>query len=156
MREIAVLVACGKAKRDGKQPAYALYESTLFEKSWMAASYNGDPYVMSAKHHLLHGDKRIETYNKTLRNFTADEKREWGKTVVEQLPAHYETVVLLGGRDYVEPIINAIDDETTVYDPYQHTSGNGQQMTVADRLTRAGYNGNDIEHAIEYAVDPYK
>lgn len=154
----AVLVACSKSKRDSKQPAYALYDSTLFEKSWTAASYTGRPFVMSAKHNLLSGGDRVQPYDETLRGKTADYKYHWATETLQQLPRHFDTVVLLGGRDYVDPLLDAIDSsrrDITVHDPYQYTSGNGQQMKVADRMTRAGYNGGTVQQIIDYGIDPY-
>lgn len=155
----AVLVACSKSKRDTKSPAYALYDSTLFEKSWTAAMYIGKPFVMSAEHNLLSAGDRVAPYDETLRGKTEDYKYHWAVETLQQLPHHFDTVVLLGGRDYVDPLIEAIEDsrrDLRVYDPYQYTSGNGQQMRVAERLSRAGYNGGTVEQIIEYGIEEYK
>lgn len=128
----AALVSCSRSKRDkdgGKRVSWAMYNSTLFEKSWAAASVMGDPFIMSAKHHLLTVDDRIFPYNKTLKDFTWEEKVEWAETVLSQLPEQYTKIVIFGGRDYVEPIIEVSERE--VVDVYKDTTGNGQQMSVA-------------------------
>ena len=135
----ACLVMCGGQKRDGKNPSWAVYDSTLFEKSWAAASLLGDPYVMSAKHHLLTVDDRVRKYDMTLKNVTDEEKSQWGKTVKEQLPEHYSRVVLFGSRDYVEPLKNVL--ETDIVDVYEDCRGNGEMMGVASDIIETEMNG---------------
>jgi len=156
---VATLVACGSSKRNEKSIAWDLYTSTLFEKSWTAGMYLGDPYVMSAKHNLVRGDERLETYNKSLNNQTAEWRKHWGRDVVKELPRMYDEVVLLGGRNYVEPIVDAIsffDRVYEVHDPYQCTSGNGQQMRVADRIVEARSACASVPQALSYATKPYR
>lgn len=125
----AALVACSNSKRDNRNVSWALYNSTLFEKSWAAASLVGDPFVISAKHHLLTVDDRLDPYDKTLKNFSWDEKVTWAETVCEQLPEKYDEIVVFGGRDYVEPLLAVA--EIPVRDVYEGTVGNGEQMATA-------------------------
>jgi len=139
MEDVAALVACGYAKRSGKNVAWAVYDSTLFEKSWAAASMIGQPFVMSAKHELLTVDDRVEKYNKTLNDFSKDERTRWAKNLDEQLPNHYNTVVVFGGRNYVNPIKRVFD--RNIIDPYENCSGNGQQMAVAGEIIKSELNG---------------
>lgn len=131
--DVAALVACGASKRDGKQPAWALYSSVLFEKSWSAAMVTGDPYVMSAKYGLLSPDDRVEPYDETLKSFTTEEKIAWAEDVVAELSDHYDKVALFGGRDYVEPI-KMVVDMYEIEDVYQDTGGIGEQMAVAGEI----------------------
>jgi hypothetical protein len=144
VEKVAVLVACGKDKRDKRSLSWKLYESTLFEKSWAAASVIGHPYVMSAKHGLLSPDERIDPYEETLKKYTDEEKKEWGEKVLSNLSDHYEEVVLLGGRDYVEPIKEANGGEYDIRDPYKSTTGNGQQMSVAGEIVEALTSGDGM------------
>lgn len=139
---VACLVACGSSKRDGSNPSWGLYSSTLFEKSWAAASLVGQPFVMSAKHGLLTVDDRITPYNETLKNYSAEEKQAWAHEVASSLPDKYDTVVLFGGRDYVDPLIEAFNN-IEVIDPYQNTSGNGRQMSVAGDIIEMELNGDE-------------
>lgn len=132
MERTAVLVSCGAAKRDNRSVAWKLYESTLFEKSMGAAMMMGEPYIMSAKHGLLNVDERIEPYNETLRNYSSDEKLSWARSL--EIPEHYDKLVLLGGKDYVEPICEVYGDEYEITLPYDDCSGNGQQMAVASEI----------------------
>lgn len=155
----ASLVACGAAKADTRQVAWKLYQSSLFEKNWTAASYLGDPYVMSAKHELVRGDERLEPYDESLHEFSTTARKHWGRAVVRQLRDAYTDVVLLGGRAYVEPIVTAIEDKRphlTVHDPFACTTGNGQQMRVADNIVRARELGASVEKALSLATREYK
>lgn len=140
MSNIACLVACSRSKRDGRNVSFGVYDSVLFEKSWGAASLVGDPFVMSAKHHLLSVNDRVDDYDETLKNYSSDEKIEWAEEVAGQLPRHYDVVVLFGGRDYVEPLKEVLDVE--VVDAYEGTSGNGKQMAVAGEIVEAELNGD--------------
>ena len=151
MEAIATLVACSKSKREERTVSWQLYNSTLFQKSWAAASAIGHPYVVSAKHHLLGPTERVDDYNETLKTKTKAERDEWADVVVSQLDDHYDAVVVFGGRDYVDPLFRAFGD-VRFFDPYEQTSGNGQQMSVADEITRRVYDGEPFDKAINNAV----
>jgi len=137
MANTMCLVACAASKRDERTVAYALYNSTLFEKSFGAACMVGDPYIMSAKHGILSLDDRIEPYDETLREYTAVERREWATQL--ELPSGYDTIVLFGGKDYIDPIKDVYGGDYTFIEPYSDTSGIGEQMAVAgDIMNRGG------------------
>lgn len=142
MIDTACLVACGSSKRNGKEPAWQLYDSTLFQKSWGAAMMLGQPYVISAKHGLLHADDRIEPYDETLKNKDDAEKRQWAEDIESELSNKYNTVIIFGGRDYVEPIKDVFGTyrDVDVLDPYNGTSGNGEQMSVGGDIIAAEVN----------------
>lgn len=130
---VAALVACSKNKEASRAVSWKMYDSILFEKSWNAATLLGHPYVMSAKHGLLPVNERIDEYDETLRNYSDDERREWADDVLSSLSDEYDTIVLFGGRDYVDPIIE-MNDTYDVRDPYDGTSGNGVQMSIAGEI----------------------
>jgi hypothetical protein len=137
MEKTASLVACSKSKSDSREIAWKLYESPYFENLWAAASLVGDPYVMSAKHGLVKPTERLDPYDETLKNYSAEQKKEWGEEVLSSIPDHYDTVVLFGGRDYVNPIKEANESSGEPYqidDPFAETSGNGEQMAVASEI----------------------
>lgn len=155
----AALVSCGSAKSDVKELSWKLYELSLFEKSWTAAMYLGDPYVMSAKHELVHGTDRLEPYDESLKEKIDEQRFHWGRGVVSDLSDGYDVVVLLGGRLYVGPVRCALEDMrpgVEVCDPYVHTTGNGQQMRVADKIVEARTQGATVEQALEYATREYR
>jgi len=152
----AVFVACSDTKRDKKSPAWKLYDSTLFEKSWTAAQMLGDPYVISAKHGLVPPMKRLEWYNETLKTKSQAERTSWAEDVWNVCPEHYDEVVILGGRDYVEPLKRTHEGpfstpDVEIHDPYEPTSGNGQQMAVAGELAWTAVGTRSVSEAITLA-----
>lgn len=157
MNDVAVFVACGKHKRDSKQPIWSLYDSTLFQKSWTAAQMLGDPWVLSAKHGLVPPMHRHEPYDETLKDKTGAEKRTWAENIWKMVPETYDTVVVLGGRDYVEPLKETqsplVAPEVELFDPYEETVGNGQQMSVAGELAWTAVEEDTVEGAIEAALE---
>jgi len=102
----------------------------------------GVPYVMSAKHGLLTVDDRVEKYDETLKKYSKKEKHEWAEDVLSDLPNHYNTIVLFGGRDYVEPI-KSMNEQYEIVDPFIDTSGNGQQMSVCGDIVRDVISGGE-------------
>lgn len=157
--EIAALVACSESKQDDRTIAWQLYNSTLFQKSWTAATVVGTPFVMSGKHGLVRATERLDHYDEYLGDKDAAEKRLWAEGVLDDLPSQYDTVVLFGGRDYVEPIKKITPTyprrDLTVYDPYLQTSGNGQQMRVADEIAERAYESRveGSPTAAEYVIN---
>jgi len=152
----AVFVACSATKRDTRSPAWKLYDSTLFEKSWTAAQMLGQPYVISAKHGLVPPMKRLEPYDETLKTKSSAEANSWADGVWKTLPEQYDTVVILGGRDYVVPLKRTHDGPfstptVTIHDPYEPTSGNGQQMAVAGELAWTAVGTRSVSEAITVA-----
>jgi len=131
----AALVSCGSQKRDSRSVSYQLYESTAFQKSFSAATLVGQPYIISAKHHLVSVDERLDPYDTTLNSFTDKERDVWGKTVVSQLPNRYDRIILFGGRNYVNPIKNHYTGE--IIDVYEQCAGIGYQMAVANNIIKS-------------------
>jgi len=158
--KVAVFVACGSNKPHDRAVSWKLYDSTLFEKSWTAAQALGHPFVMSAKHGIVPPTKRLDKYNETLKGKPKRKKISWADELwTTFINSGYEHYVLLGGRDYVDPLLETFHgpfstpdpNNATVHDPYEPTSGNGQQMAVAGELADAAYSADTVEQAIEYA-----
>lgn len=130
---VRVLVGCGSDKRDGTHPAELLYTSGYFKKKReFAELYGDDWYITSAKHHIIHPETKIETYNKSLTEMTAGERRAWGGTASDQLREldwdHVDIVVLLMGQLYIKPIETTLETfDATIGYPFDHTEGNGEQ-----------------------------
>ena len=83
-----VLVACVATKADKPSPAEELYVSDLFKKNLAYAkklTNDDNIYILSAKHHLLPLRKKIAPYDKTLKDFDADAKKDWSEKVIKQL-----------------------------------------------------------------------
>jgi hypothetical protein len=109
-----VLVACVATKLNKPAPAEYLYVSDLFKKNLAYAkklTNDGNIYILSAKNHLLPLKKKIAPYDKTLKNFDADAKKEWAEKVISQLKSKgynldKDQFVFLAGneyRKYLEP-----------------------------------------------------
>lgn len=82
-----VLISCVAGKKSGAHKAEDLYDSPLFFGQLnYAKKLNPDRiYILSAKHGLVPLSKKIEKYNETLNDATAEQKQAWGDRVVKQL-----------------------------------------------------------------------
>ena len=114
-----VLVACVATKADKPSPAEELYVSDLFKKNLAYAkklTNDDNIYILSAKHHLLPLRKKIAPYDKTLKDFDADAKKDWSEKVLKQLQSKgynldKDQFVFLAGneyRKYLEPEMNKV------------------------------------------------
>lgn len=105
-----VFIGCVKSKEDHRCQAKDLYISPLFEKSFFyAQQLNPDRiYILSAKHHLLPIDKVISPYDLTLKDMSADERREWGGVCISMMEKEgikpSDDVTFLCGEIYLENI----------------------------------------------------
>jgi len=112
------LVNCTKSKREQAAMPDELYmESAFFRKAREYVEANHDSwYILSAKHHLLDLDERpIEPYNETLSGSSVDTKREWSRTIYDQLQragllADGNRLVFHAGRDYYDELLPLLDD----------------------------------------------
>jgi len=114
------LVSCTKTKLDSPSSPRELYEpSALFRKARSYAEQNHDEwYVISAKYHVLDPDgPPIEPYDETLNGVGVEERREWSRTVVEQLRERdllrrENTLVVHAGKAYYEELLPLLADES--------------------------------------------
>lgn len=80
------IVACAKKKQQGCHPARELYTSQLFGSAFAYAKKHYDGvFILSAKHGLITGDKKIDNYDQTLKTMSVDEKKYWSALVVDQI-----------------------------------------------------------------------
>ena len=68
------------------------------------------PFILSAKHHLLDPELRIDPYNVTLYKFTVAERKAWAQRVLSDLEAagldlEHDEFVLLAGKKYYEYLL---------------------------------------------------
>ena len=117
-----VLIACVSKKGNRKAKAKDLYISPLFTNSlkYAMALEPDKIFILSALHHLLDLETKIEPYNVTLSNIPKNkrspelkilnsfEKKEWGKKVIEMLAEQADLkndqFIILAGQAYVKPI----------------------------------------------------
>lgn len=110
-----VLISCVSKKTETQGvpvEAKNLYISSLFKKALKYAEMLEPDriYILSAKHYLLPLDKKIEKYEKTLNNMSADECKQWGKVVLDNLKENghdleNDDFILLAGNNYCKYIL---------------------------------------------------
>ena len=111
-----VLLSCTKSKMDHRVPTQELYSaSPMFRKTLeYGKALNPDKmYILSAKHFLVPLDKKLEPYDKTLKEMPKDEKEEWGKVTIQQmkdegLNLDKDKFIFLTGSEYLKPFIGHI------------------------------------------------
>lgn len=101
-REYIGLIACCGQKLEGRHPAQDIYVSSLFRKSRMWVSAHCSRwFILSAKFGLLVPSQEIESYDVTLNEMSAADRREWARGVREQLePFAAARFVVLAGERY--------------------------------------------------------
>jgi hypothetical protein len=106
-----VLVSCSKNKLNKSAKARDLYIGQLFRAS-MAYAYCLRPkevFILSAKHCLLHPDKKIDPYDCTLNEMTALQREHWASRVFKQLKSQtrvkHDRFVFLAGKRYRENLV---------------------------------------------------
>ena len=103
-----VFLSCVSEKNDHKCAAKDLYISPLFQKSYAyAQKLNPDKiYILSAKYFLLDLDDQVSPYDLTLKNMSADERRQWTEKVIEMSKKkgikQDDEVIFLAGKAYTE------------------------------------------------------
>lgn len=100
------LVGCSAGKRAGNHPAAMLYNSRLFVGRCQWVGRTCDTWaILSAKHGLLHPLTRIDSYNLSLEQLSAAERRVWSDNVARQITRVYDLqgskVELHAGETYL-------------------------------------------------------
>ena len=113
-----VLLSCTKSKTKHAAPAQELYSaSPMFQKTLeYGKSLKPDKiYILSAKHHLVPLTKKLEPYDKTLKEMPKDEKEKWGEETIKQMKSsginpEKDTFIFLIGSEYMKPLAKYIPD----------------------------------------------
>ena len=132
-RKIA-LISCTSKKINAEEAVEAkdLYAGTMFKLAWEYANkiINVDQiYILSAKHHLLNPDVKIEVYNHTLVGKKVGEIKEWSEKVLEQLKGENidfenDEFYILAGKNYHKYLVTRERFKKVVY-PYAGCRGIG-------------------------------
>ena len=145
-----VFLSCTKKKASHRCKAEEMYgESSLFSKALeYAKSLNPDKiYILSAKHHVLPLSKEIDPYNKTLKDCSAEERKEWTEEVVKQLKAkgvNFEAKTLFFcGEDYIQYLKEYFPNSKSMFEG----KGIGEIMHWLD-----GKNGKTNESLCEHLI----
>jgi len=105
------LISCTSRKKAYKCPARDLYsESLRFRLSYAFAKLVADKiFILSAKYGLVSEEIIIEPYNETLKEKSAQERREWGDMVLNELrkvsDLENDEFIVLAGEDYHENLL---------------------------------------------------
>lgn len=110
-----VLISCVSQKQETNgSPILAkdLYISPLFKKALKYAEVLSPDciYILSAEHHLLPLDKKVERYEKTLNNMSTKEKKQWAEEVLKSIEAsghdlEKDEFILLAGENYCKYLL---------------------------------------------------
>lgn len=118
------LTACSKSKQgehnpNREYPAQELYDSWLFDSRTAALETHCDVWgVFSAKHGYLAPDDEVSYYDLRIDELSETEKRELAREVVDEMPDGDRLMILMG-RGYADPLIEALPDEVDVWDPLE-------------------------------------
>lgn len=131
MKRVA-LIACVKAKRDRPTEARKLCTSTWFKKARTYAESGSDTWrILSAKHGVLHPDKVTRPYDQSLRDLSAQARREWALGVLESLKeilSPEDVVVILAGRIYRQNLTGPIEQMVAEVAVPMEGLGIGEQL----------------------------
>lgn len=110
-----VLISCVSKKKETRGvpiEAKDLYVSSLFKKALKYAEMLEPDrvYILSAEYHLLELDDKVEKYDKTLNNMSADECKQWGLVALDKLKSkgndlEQDEFILLAGDKYCKYIL---------------------------------------------------
>lgn len=112
------LACCGKKKWKEKCEAQSLYRAPYSKTGieWIKRNCE-DWRILSAKHFVLKPDQVIEPYDLCLEDFSAEDRRKWGKNVSRHLNGEFP------GRKFI--CVNStygelldLDDLTLVFDAF--------------------------------------
>ena len=101
-----VLVGCVKGKHSGRHAAKDRYSSALFGGRRAEAEALGAPwFILSAEHGLLSPEMKIDAYERSLADASAQERREWSASVLDALdrvagPLAGRNVQIMAGAEY--------------------------------------------------------
>jgi len=106
-----ILISCVSKKLSKKARAEDLYISPLFKYSLNYAKLLKPDkiFILSAKHGLVNLKKVIKPYNKTLKDMSVKEVKEWAKMVISQLKRvsdlRKDIFIFLAGEKYRKYLI---------------------------------------------------
>ena len=113
-----VLLSCTKSKTKHAAPAQELYSASPMFQMTLEYGKSLKPdkmFILSAKHHLVPLTKKLEPYDKTLKEMPKDEKEKWGEETVKQMKSHginvdKDNFIFLTGSEYMKPLTKYIPE----------------------------------------------
>jgi len=136
--EPILIIPCGKKKREGKHRAKELYTGPYFKaclnfaEKFFPKSY----FIFSAKYGLLHPDEMVESYDVTFkRKNSSTVKVERLREQLQKFNLIDKSLVVLGGKDYIERLIRALKAPNRLVAPLKGF-GLGRQISIMTRSVR--------------------
>ena len=143
MRNIAI-IGCTSKKKSYPCKAIELYQESPFFCKELKYAKNiikaDDIYILSAKHHLIHGSKVIEPYNVTLIGKSKVERISWTEISLSQILKEFnpaeDKLYLLCGTKYYEFLECELKKNNYQYEiPLKGIGGIGKQLQWLDQNT---------------------
>lgn len=129
------LVGCVKTKRTSPSPARDLYVSTLFTGRRRYVEQSCDAwFVLSARHGLVRSDERLEPYDETLNDQSAEAKRRWAQAVLAGLDSigfdySSTTFEIHAGNDYRSfGLVEGLEQRGAIVEVPAAHLGQGEQL----------------------------
>ena len=135
------ITACSKSKKgdpdsDETYPARELYDSWLFDGRVEALGANCDRWcIFSAKHGYVEPDDELAWYDRQMSDLPEDEQRDRANDVARHV-RDADRVMILMGRDYADPLKEALPDGIDVDDPLEGVGLFDQRGELADLAER--------------------
>lgn len=105
-----IIIQCSNSKKSQQTKASELYTSERFNLSKkIAEKYAKTWFILSAKHGLIEPDKLVTPYDRTITDFSVDEKKEFISNVINQitkLELTNKRLIFLTDPDYTDEIVN--------------------------------------------------
>lgn len=109
------LIACSGRKRNIPLPSRKLYIGNLFVMSRRYCESKQINYmVLSGQYGLLHKNKIIAPYNRSLKEFTKEELKNWYIQTAKQIDEIEDTTLLLFGGRLYSNIIPYVKDKKII------------------------------------------
>jgi hypothetical protein len=147
---------------DETVPARELYSSNTHICKDRFARHSHGYYIASAKYGLVHSETEIGWYDQTLSNMSDEEVEWWAEDVAGDL-AHivvddnFDAVVLIGGKDYVEPLAPYFEGiDAAILTPWQtcdDVTGVGRGMSWCNDEAHWPVNADAIEEIGEVVTE---
>lgn len=139
------IVGCGASKivTAGPVEVQDLYTSDYFRQKREYGEQECDDWlILSAQHGLVWPCERVQTYDRRVSEHSDEQRGEWLDGVEGRLRFVAKSmttdgeIVLLAGREYVEPIEPILETiPREIRDPFAQTSGIGEQRAwLSDQL----------------------
>jgi hypothetical protein len=138
------LVGCVKRKAPSARPARDLYVSALFAGRRASVEKSCDEWwILSAEHGLVHPDEVLDPYDRTLKDLSTAERRQWSAQVLQKIdarigPTSGDVLEIHAGSEYRDHglVQGLLARESRVEVPTAGL-GIGKQLQYYARLSRS-------------------